>query len=319
MSTENLPNGGRLVQFFGIVEDRNDPNRDGRVRVRCYGIHTADKTQIPTSALPWAKVVMPTTAPRTATTNIWEGTMVTGFFADGADCQVPVVTGIMPTSEGGGSSQYGFTDPRENAPVGMPGSSGMAYNTGSSSPRLSAFADQSRYDSSLGAKKEAYKVDSKDNPYKEPDNPYNAQYPYNNVTSTESGHAIELDDSPGAERVHIFHRNGSFVEMHPDGTVVYKTVNDQHGITLANNYIMIGGNHQSDIAGNSRNFINGSYHIEVTGGDTTINVTGGNVNLSVNGNVNADVSGNINTQCGGDFNLRAGGNINMRGSKINLN
>ena len=28
--------------FVGVVEDRNDPEKVGRVRVRCLGLHTGD-------------------------------------------------------------------------------------------------------------------------------------------------------------------------------------------------------------------------------------------------------------------------------------
>ena len=40
--------------FVGIVEDRMDPENYGRVRVRCFGIHSESKVEIPTEALPWA-------------------------------------------------------------------------------------------------------------------------------------------------------------------------------------------------------------------------------------------------------------------------
>ena len=39
--------------FVGVVEDRNDPDQLGRVRVRCVGLHTEDRTQLPTDDLPW--------------------------------------------------------------------------------------------------------------------------------------------------------------------------------------------------------------------------------------------------------------------------
>ena len=35
---------GGMVWFIGCVEDRMDPEEIGRVRVRCFGIHTDDKT-----------------------------------------------------------------------------------------------------------------------------------------------------------------------------------------------------------------------------------------------------------------------------------
>ena len=31
-----------FIWFVGVVEDRNDPDQLGRVRVRCLGFHTED-------------------------------------------------------------------------------------------------------------------------------------------------------------------------------------------------------------------------------------------------------------------------------------
>lgn len=58
-----------------------------------------------------------------------------------------------------------------------------------------------------------------------PGDPYAAVYPDNKVTQTKSGHVIEIDDTAGAERIHIHHKSGSYVEFHPDGSVVIKTAN----------------------------------------------------------------------------------------------
>ena len=37
--------------FVGVVEDRNDPQQIGRVRVRCLGYHTEDVIALPTACL----------------------------------------------------------------------------------------------------------------------------------------------------------------------------------------------------------------------------------------------------------------------------
>ena len=50
-----------FLWFTGVVEDRDDPDKLGRVRVRCVGYHTDDVNKIPTADLPWAWVMMPTT------------------------------------------------------------------------------------------------------------------------------------------------------------------------------------------------------------------------------------------------------------------
>ena len=60
----------RQRTFIGVVEDRNDPNQLGRVRVRVFSVHNDDKTQIPTRDLPWAMVLQPGSNP--ATTAGWK-------------------------------------------------------------------------------------------------------------------------------------------------------------------------------------------------------------------------------------------------------
>lgn len=42
---------------------------------------------------------------------------------------------------------------------------------------------------------------------------YNTEYPYNTTYTTKRGHAIELDDTKGYERIHIWHRSGSYEEI----------------------------------------------------------------------------------------------------------
>ena len=43
-----------FIWWMGVVEDNNDPEQLGRVRVRCIGIHTEDREELPTEDLPWA-------------------------------------------------------------------------------------------------------------------------------------------------------------------------------------------------------------------------------------------------------------------------
>ena len=51
-----------FVWFNGVVEDRQDPQKLGRLRVRCVGIHTQDKDILPTSDLPWSQLIHPITS-----------------------------------------------------------------------------------------------------------------------------------------------------------------------------------------------------------------------------------------------------------------
>ena len=42
------------IFYIGVVEDNNDPLKVGRVKVRVAGVHSSDKTILPTEDLPWA-------------------------------------------------------------------------------------------------------------------------------------------------------------------------------------------------------------------------------------------------------------------------
>lgn len=90
---------GAFEWFIGVVEDRDDPNKLGRLRVRAFGYH-ADSGAIPTSDLPWAMVVQNVTSSAQkgvgqSPTGIQVGTHVVGFFADGKNAQTPIVLGSL--------------------------------------------------------------------------------------------------------------------------------------------------------------------------------------------------------------------------------
>ena len=121
--------------------------------------------------------------------------------------------------------------------------------------------------------------------WNEPEPPYGGQYPFNNVRQTASGLIEEWDDTPGAERVHIFHRSGSFCEMHPDGKVVYKCMSHGYQISM------------------------GDYNVKVKG-DCNISVDG-NATVHAQGEVHLQSDESINIETKKDFNVFAK-NINLR-------
>ena len=89
--------------WMGVVEDRADPAMMGRVRVRIFGIHPMDRTEVPTQTLPWATVILPTTEAAmsgigSGAPAIIEGTWVVGFFRDGISCQDPMIFGCVLTN-----------------------------------------------------------------------------------------------------------------------------------------------------------------------------------------------------------------------------
>jgi hypothetical protein len=116
------------------------------------------------------------------------------------------------------------------------------------------------------------------------DNP--PQYPYNHVTQSESGHSIEMDDTPNQERIRIQHgKKPSFIELQATGDVVHKIVGDGYEI----------------IAGNKNIIISGFCNI-------TIN---GDCNMHVLGDKNEKVDGDYNLIVSGEYNLRSHGEISI--------
>ena len=107
-----------FIWFVGVVEDRNDPQRIGRVRVRCLGFHTEDLIELPTVDLPWAHVMHPVTDPSmhgmgSTPSFLVEGSWVIGFFRDAQEKQQPVIIGSLPGVTSGPSDySTGFNDPR---------------------------------------------------------------------------------------------------------------------------------------------------------------------------------------------------------------
>ena len=96
----NIFNKDGFIWWIGVVEDRNDPEKIGRVRVRIYGYHTDQKDILPTKDLPWAIPIQPITSAAisgvgSSPIGPIEGTWVLGFFLDGADMQQPAILGTI--------------------------------------------------------------------------------------------------------------------------------------------------------------------------------------------------------------------------------
>ena len=68
---------------------------------------------------------------------------------------------------------------------------------------------------------------------------YAAKYPHNKTITTSSGHVLELDDTPKAERIHVYHKSGSYVEIFPDGSIVTKSMKDSTSVTMNDHAISV--------------------------------------------------------------------------------
>ena len=81
--------------WLGVVENRNDPLKIGRVQVRIFGWHTPDLKLIPSKDLPWAHPILPGNNADDFKTPK-EGAYIFGFFFDGPSGQFPGYLGVMP-------------------------------------------------------------------------------------------------------------------------------------------------------------------------------------------------------------------------------
>lgn len=96
--------------------------------------------------------------------------------------------------------------------------------------------------------------------------------PTNKVHKTEAGHLVEIDNTPGAERVHIKHTSGSFLRMEADGTINMsssnQTVNIVGNTSITGNLDVSGYTHSvgdvSTTAGNEITLASHT-HTEVPG------------------------------------------------------
>jgi uncharacterized protein YcbK (DUF882 family) len=134
----------------------------------------------------------------------------------------------------------------------------------------------------------------------EPESAYNGAYPYNKVTQTESGHIIEVDDTPGSERIHIYHKSGTYVEIDSNGSMVKRTKGSSYEIIDRNGKISIAG--RADIS------VNGACNIFV----------GNDANIEVEGDVNLTCHNDITAMAGGTLNLSATEEVNITSNKVNI-
>lgn len=138
--------------------------------------------------------------------------------------------------------------------------------------------------------------------FSQPNIPYGTKYPYNRVIETESGHIQEWDDTPGYERVHFYHRTGTFTEIDANGTQVNKIVGDGYTIYDRNGYIHIAGEANVTVNGNVNIYCRSDANIEVEG----------SAEMKIGGSFDIGVARDMNIAVEGNFSLWANGMMNLQ-------
>jgi len=284
--------------FYGVVENRHDPMMLGRVQVRIMGLHSDIKVGddntgegIPTEDLPWAYPLQPITSAAMngigeSPTGIVEGTHVVGISRDGQFMNDLIIIGTLggiPQKEPNG--QIGFNDPNGIYPksdfIEEADTNRLSRNEKTEETIVKLKED--------GLDKSVTKANGIGE-WDEPSSPYAAKYPYNHVRESESGHIIEVDDTEGAERIHEYHRTGTFREVHNDGTVVHKIVGDDFEIIHKDKHLHVRGNISITVDGDADILVNGNVEEQVKK----------NVNRVVEGNVTELVKGTVTRTIEGD-------------------
>ena len=335
MSTTDFMGRDGFIWFAGVVEDRNDPLKLGRVRVRCLGYHTEDKEALPTTDLPWAHPLLPITASGISgigqtPLGLLEGSWVIGFFRDADTKQDAIILGSLP----GKPSQTGAINAAEGLGFSDPNGVYPRYANESDVNRL-ARNDADNQSLTLEARKTFRAASylniptanilpiadgivsieqSEGDTWSLPENTYNTQYPYGHVYESESGHILEFDDTPDKERILLYHHSGTETEITDKGTTNTIVKDDLNQIIEKNNKVYIKGNKDISIKGRHKIIINAdgaannNYDIQVgPNANVNIQVDNGDINMAaLNGNINMFANNDLNMRVGGTYKLVAG-------------
>lgn len=242
--------------FVGTVEDVADPLQLGRVRIRVLNEH--DDPSIVTTDLLWATPIQPITS--------------------AAHQQV----GTSPTGLVVGSGVFGFyLDGQEKQ---LP----MVLGSWAKMP------DGTQQTNDVPGLARGQNLLQKTQTGPEPVSPYQALYPYNKVTQTLSGHIIEIDDTPNHERLHTYHKSGTYTEIGPDGTLVTKVFGDSYEVTVKDKTL----------------YVQGNINIVTEGGNISLTAGGGSLSINANVHITGDMTvTGTGTSTGGDF---IAGGISLR-------
>lgn len=250
--------------FKGVVEDvKSDPHQLGRVKIRI--LNQTDYDEVSTDELLYAAISMPAMDASyfgvgRSPTGLELGTRVWGFFEDGNRKNTPVICGTY-----------------HHIPEGK---------------------EENHWVNGLAREKQT--IDSKNQQeegkfgmVKEPPSAFAAKYYDNKTFTTPRGHAIEIDDTEGEERIHVYHKSGTYIEINKSGRTVIKSVDDIYEIDVKDKHLLVKGN----------------VIIEIDG----------DVTAKIGGSVKVDVGGGVNINVAEDYDLTVGGNLNEKATEIHHN
>ena len=332
-----------FVWFTGVVEDRNDPDALGRVRVRCLGFHTDDLNDIPTKDLPWATVMHPVTDPSmqglgNSPSFLVEGSWVIGFFMDAREKQQPIIMGSLPgMSSNEPDPTKGFSDPRgptatqdeyAGTPVygpypvdGFDGQLSSGHGLGESDTSKLAQGQYSESHNSLIARREnrqteipiatqPYLSTVSDEAVQETRNTFDEPHPKDIDFNLEDSDTYGDYVSGKYPYNHVFEsESGHITEFDdtPNGERTFREHTSgtyEEVIADGTKTVKVVGDNYEIIAGGSNVYVSGAVNLTI-GGDVR-HLVKGNYHLEVEGNYTQKIHKNMRTKIGAG---EIGGNL----------
>ena len=290
--------------FIGIVEDVTDPIQANRIKVRAFGYHNENKDILPTEDLPWAMVVIPVTQsgiPKsyegekfdgiTSSLGLMVGNYVCGFFQD-PDQQIPIILGSIP---GFTTIKNGDEDVKVND---IPLAARKDYKESASyKDRVRLRETKISTAQDLTGTGPVSQGQGGEWNHPDPDDTNKPEYPLNHVQRTQSGHIMELDDTPEFERIAHTHKSGTYHEIQATGDVATVIVGDNYTVIVKNDNILVKGDMNLTVDGSMKVHVKGHYHLEVDG-DYHENIKGSNLKL-VGEDMSETVSKSVTENYGG--------------------
>ena len=123
-----------------------------------------------------------------------------------------------------------------------------------------------------------------------------SEYPLNQVFNTDKGHAWEIDDTDGNERILIKHAEGSGVELKPDGSIVISSKTNKVEVCGGDNNVIVEGDAQLVYKGNLSIKVVGEFNVDCLDYNLTVN---GNKVESIIGNEKKTIGNGVETSVTG--------------------
>jgi hypothetical protein len=288
-------------KYFGkyrsVVKDNKDPEKLGRVRVSCEGVYGSYLS-------PWATPCFPFAG-----------------FADGGCVWVPPVEAMVwlefeegnprsPIYVGGYFAKVRTGKPSDGTPLQE--SSQYQDNANTLPSHAQGLPDGSDYD---GAQKGNEGI---------PQSNFSGTYPDVRIVKTPGGSFLEFDDTFGQERVQIYHKSGTHIEVLPDGTIHEISAGGMRKKSDSLSVLVDGpdskrvkGSSELTVDGDFTINIGGSYRVRYGGESETekpaeTTIINGDYGLTVKGSFTQRMYNSFSMDCGGDASLGAQGNLNVQ-------